>query len=75
MTNFDPVTLVYCWQRELQTEFCQNIEAAITRASELIDNPEVADMFITEERAEPPRAVILNPALLRAECASRRNAE
>ena len=74
MTNFDPVTLVYCWQRALQTEFCQNIEAAITRASVLMDNPKIAGMFVSEERAEPPRAVILNPAQLRAECASRRNA-
>jgi hypothetical protein len=71
MTNSGPVTLVYSWQRELQTESHQSTEAAITRASEFTDNPEVAGMFITEERAEPPRAVILNPAELRDECASR----
>ncbi|MGH9830232.1 MAG: hypothetical protein ACREDR_44040 [Blastocatellia bacterium] len=71
-TNSRPVTLVYHWEKELQTEAYQSTEAAIHRASELIDNPDFADMYVTEERTEPPRAVILNPAQLRAECASRK---
>jgi hypothetical protein len=69
ITNSRPVTLVYHWQNELQTEPHQNTEAAIARASELVDDPNVADMFIAEERAEPPRVVVLNPSQLRAECA------
>ena len=73
-TNLDPVTLVYYWQKALQLEPHQSTEAAIQRASELMDNPDIADMFITEERAEPPRPIILNPVQLRAECVGRKAA-
>jgi hypothetical protein len=55
-TDSGPVTLVFYWQKALQTEPYPSTEAAIQRASELMENPNIANMFITEERAEPPRA-------------------
>jgi hypothetical protein len=78
-----PVTLVYSWgslvltytQRnpgELQTEPFQSTEAAVQRACEIIDDPNVFNMFITDDRAEPPRRVIMNPLQLRTECQTRK---
>jgi hypothetical protein len=68
-TGTGPVTLVIIdANRRAFPETYQNIEAALQHASELLDNPSISEMFIAEERAAPPRPVILSPNQLRAEC-------
>jgi hypothetical protein len=68
MANFGPVTLAHSWHGGLQT--FEGMEGAIARASELHeDDPKLADMLlICKESAAPPRALILIPTQLRAEC-------